>query len=159
MDYETDQYINANKDMRNRIIILILTLVFSILFIFYGVMSIEVQSEPNYDGDSHYISGTLSLGTNSIYMNSNSALYYRITPSSYGTYKISSSNATSGRDPYAVLYDASWNELTRNDDGAGALNFAINYYMYPGSTYYLKIAVNGSSSYGGGTLYVTLEQL
>lgn len=78
--------------------------------------------------------------------------FFAFSPSADGCYRFYSTN-NSG-DTYAYLYDANFDELTTNDDGAVDRNFAITYDLYAGETYYFAAGMLG---HGEGTFTVLLE--
>lgn len=45
--------------------------------------------------------------------------------------------SSGSNDAYAVLYDSSWNEIARNDDGNGNRNFSLSCTLKKGERYYL----------------------
>ena len=133
------------NDKKNKIIILIFTLALSILFIANGAVILSKNKGPGDYADHPYVSGTLTVGTTSMYVGENESVYYRVLPYSDGYYNIYSTNANSSFDPRAVLYDSSWNQITSNDDRQiGNLNFGIRYYMNSGETYYLEVQASGN---------------
>lgn len=97
--------------------------------------------------------GSLSTGSNSVYM-STSEVYYSFTPSSSGTYTFTSSQSSSSLDPKVVLYDSNWTQLDDDDDGAGSNNFSLSYSLTANKTYYLKFTLYSNS----GTVTVNVQR-
>lgn len=81
--------------------------------------------------------------------------YWKITPSETATY-IFESTLSSG-DSYGYLYDADFNEITKNDDGGDGNNFKISYNLTAGETYYYGVRWYGSST--TGTIPVKLTRV
>ena len=69
---------------------------------------------------------------------SDSAQFFRFTPTETRTYFINTKMSISG-DPYLELYDASWNLLAYNDDGGEGNNALLEYTLQAGQTYYIKV--------------------
>ena len=80
-------------------------------------------------------------------------VYYRITPSSSGTFTAESSGSY---DTYAHLYSSSESQITYNDDGGSGSNFKLTYNVTGGTTYYLGVRMYSSSRTGSFTVNFTL---
>ena len=107
-----------------------------------------------HDGDAPENALPAQLGDNifSIYL---SPTYFAFTPETSGTYRFLSNIA--GQDPYAYLYDSNMNILDSNDDGAGDLQFVIEYELEADVTYYLNAYLLSGTE--GSTCTVTISKV
>ena len=78
--------------------------------------------------------------------------FYSFTPAIGGKYRFESNE---GRDPRIYLSDSDGNDLAFNDDGAGNLQFRLDYNLTSGVQYYIK--VKHYSSYTG-TINFTVKR-
>lgn len=78
--------------------------------------------------------------------------FYSFTPSTGGKYRFESNE---GLDPRIYLYDSDGTEIAFNDDGAGNLQFRLDYNFTSGVQYYIK--VKHYSSYTG-TINFTVKR-
>ena len=80
--------------------------------------------------------------------------YFRFVPESSGYYTIFSSDSTC--DPWVVILDEGWYEMTNGDNENGN-DFSITWYLVAGDTYYIETGMNGSGSYNLNLVYKDLE--
>lgn len=138
----------ATKDKKIKIIILAVTLSLTVIFILAAILtSLFGYRYPDYDNNynnSHYTSGTLHTGSNSVYVSSSDGVYYSFTPTSTRRYSFYSSGSA---DTKAVLYDSNWSQLISDDDNGDGYNFSFSYNLTYGKTYYLKVTKYSSTGY------------
>ena len=163
---------STKQDKKAKIIILVVTLVLTVLFAtLAGVLPGNSNSDPNgYNGSNGgnsngsnggnnngmSISGSLSLNVSkNVTLTGSDYVYYSFIPTSSGTYNFTS---ISNYDTYGVLYNASENQLSSNDDGGDGQNFLISYYLYSGNTYYLGVRIYDSGMTGSRTVTVTVSR-
>lgn len=149
----------SNPDKRNRIIILVASLIVAaILFMIAGLSGSRNGSydDPYYNNNNNNngnTSTTKILYTGSNYLSSvgSKEVMCEFTPSQSGTYTIYS---TGSYDTYATLYNSSKMSITSNDDGGSSYNFSISEYLTGGRTYYLGVKVSSSTSSASFSVYI-----
>ena len=78
--------------------------------------------------------------------------YYSFTPEKTAVYSFST---TGDYDTYGYLYDASFSQLTYNDDSDDGSNMCITYQCTAGTTYYIGLKFYSSSTSGTFTFNVS----
>ncbi|MBQ4617878.1 MAG: Ig-like domain-containing protein [Clostridia bacterium] len=88
--------------------------------------------------------------------NPGDGVYYAFTPQVTGMYTIASQmESTSDLDPKLLVYDDTWDYVTRHDDiGDGDRNFRLEYEFEAGKTYYLKAILYQTTDTGTYTMRI-----
>ncbi len=85
---------------------------------------------------------------------SNDAIWYEFTAKTNDYYTF---YTTGTADSYLTLYDASYNQLSFNDDGGTNRNAQIDMYLFKGKKYYIKASTFGMQS-GNFNLHVNRQE-
>lgn len=121
---------------KSKIIALLLSL--TMVFSLFGGITVLADEEESAASD--YAAAV--IGENIVAVDGDSYIL-AITPEETSYYNIYS---TGDEDPYAYLYDSSWNYITGNDDYGSSLNFFILVELEAGETYYLETNLYGNYS-------------
>lgn len=118
----------------------------------HGMVTSPWTTHPDYPGKRTSNAIVMSGSSISSSLTNGLVKHFKFTPSTEGRYTITTSSSL---DLYMRLYDANYNQLGQNDDGAGNSQPKIVADLTAGRTYYIVVSGFSGSQTGSFTINAT----